>query len=77
MVHAYVLVRTDVGGSAGVVEAIRDFDPVNEAHIVAGDWDLVVELNAPEVYDILSTTADRIGSLAGVTDTRTYVSLED
>lgn len=77
MVHAYVLVTADVGAAADLVETVRGIDAVEEAHVVAGDWDLIVEIDAPEVYDVLSTVSEQIGRLSGVTNTKTYVSMED
>lgn len=77
MVHAYVLVTADVGAAADLVETVRDIDAVEEAHVVAGDWDLIAEIDAPEVYDVLSTVSEQIGRLDGVTNTKTYVSMED
>lgn len=77
MVHAYVLVKADVGAAADLVETVRGIDAVAEAHVVAGDWDLIAEVDAPEVYDVLSTVSEQIGRIDGVTDTKTYVSMED
>lgn len=77
MVHAYVLLKADVGAASDLVETLRDVEGVTEAHIVAGDWDLIAEVNAPEVYDVLSTVSDKIATLDGVVDTKTYVSMED
>jgi len=77
MVHAFVMVKTDVAASESLIGMIRDLDPVTEAHIVAGEYDLIVELAVDEVYDVLRTTASEIQSLEGVLETKTYISLED
>ena len=66
MVHAFVMLGM-----------IREFPPVSEAHIVAGEYDIIVELSVDEVYDVLQTTASDIQSLDGVLETKTYISLED
>jgi len=76
MAHAYVLVTADVGRATDLTAALRGIDRVTEAHVVAGDWDIVVEMEAPTVYDALDTAADAIQGLDGVTGTKTYVSLE-
>lgn len=77
MVHAFVLVEADVGLAADLVETIVDVDVVSEGHVVAGEWDLVVELEAAEVYDVLNAIADEVQSIDGVANTKTYVALED
>ncbi|SEP24057.1 transcriptional regulator, AsnC family [Halogranum amylolyticum] len=76
MVHAYVMVATESGGSPDVLATVRKFDRVTEAHIVAGEWDLVVEVDADRVYEILSLVSSEIGTVAGVDATRTYIVLE-
>jgi len=77
MVHAFVMVKTGVAASESLLGMIRDLSPVSEAHIVAGEYDLIVELAADEIYEILQTTTSEIQSLDGVLETKTYVSLED
>ena len=77
MVHAFVMVQTGVAASESLLGRIRDFSPVSEAHIVAGEYDIIVELETEEVYEILQTTTSEIQSLDGVLGTRTYMSLED
>ncbi len=75
MVHAFVMVKTSTGDAETVLEEVRDFNGVAEAHVVAGDWDLVVEMTADEVYEILDTVSTGIQGITGVTDTKTYVSM--
>jgi len=77
MVHAFVMVQTGVAASESLLGLIRDLPPVTEAHIVAGEYDLIVELSTEEVYEILRTTASEIQSLDGVLETKTYMSLDD
>lgn len=77
MVHAFVMVKTDVAASESLLGMIRDLEPVAEAHIVAGEYDLIVEVAVSEVYEVLQTTASDIQSLDGVLETKTYISLED
>jgi len=77
MVHAFVMVKTGSGESEGVVEAVRGLSTVLEASIVAGDFDVVAEIEAGEVYDVLQTVSGDVGGLEGVLDTKTYVSMGD
>jgi DNA-binding Lrp family transcriptional regulator len=76
MVHAFIMVKTGAGESEQLVEPIRGIDRVSEAHIVAGAYDLIVEVDAPEVYDVLKAASSGIQGLQGVTDTKTYISLD-
>ena len=76
MVHAFVMVKTTAGSSEGLVTRLRDLAPVREAHIVAGDHDVIAEVEVEEVYDVLKTVASEMRSLEGVADTRTYISLQ-
>lgn len=75
MVRAFVMVRADDGSAAELADAVRDVDAIIEAHVVAGDWDLIAELDAPDVYGVLSTVSAELRELRNVADTRTYVSL--
>ena len=76
MAHAFIMVKATAGESASLLESVRALGSVAEAHVVAGDWDLIVEADAGEVYDVIHAVASDVQDLAGVTDTKTYVSLE-
>lgn len=77
MVNAYVLVDADVGVATDVLEQFRELEAVADGHVVAGNWDVILEVTGNEVYDILSMVTDEVQELEGVVDTKTYVSLED
>lgn len=77
MVSAYVLVDADVGVATDLQARLRELDTVTDGHVVAGDWDVILEVTAEEVYDVLSMVTDEIQALDGVVDTKTYVSLEE
>lgn len=76
MVHAYVMVKTSAGKSEGLLDSITDVDPVTTAHIVAGNFDVIAEIEAPEVYDVLEAISGDVQSLDGVTDTKTYIVMD-
>lgn len=77
MVHAFVMVRTEAGAPQGVRAALAERDDVSEAHVVAGDYDLIAEVSAESVYDVLDVATDAIQSLDGVLETKTYVSMTE
>lgn len=76
MVRAYVMVITAAGTSADVLESVSGLPGVTEAHIVAGDYDLVVEIDRDSVADILRVVSSQVGEVNGVGTTRTYVSID-
>ncbi len=76
MVYAFVMVKTAAGKSEAVVDQVRDVANVSEAHIVAGEFDVIAEVTAEEVYDVLQASSSSIQALDGVADTKTYISLE-
>lgn len=75
MVHAFIMIRTAAGVSQDVRDTIEDLGSVNEAHVVAGEYDIIAEADGEEVYDILSAAAADIQAVTGVEETKTYVSL--
>ena len=75
MVHAFIMVKTAAGQSEGLLAAIRDLEAVSDAHIVAGNYDIIAEVDAPEVYDVLRTVSTSLQSLEGITDTKTYIAM--
>ncbi|WP_290818726.1 Lrp/AsnC family transcriptional regulator [Halovivax sp.] len=76
MVHAFIMVKTTAGKSEGLLDAIRDVESVTDAHIVAGNFDIIAEVDAPEVYDVLKAVSAGIQSHDGVTDTKTYIAMD-
>lgn len=77
MVHGFIMVKTGVGASEGLLDPIRQSNGVTEANIVAGDWDIIVEADGKEVYDVLQVASMAISGLEGVNETKTYVALDD
>ncbi|MFB6171534.1 MAG: Lrp/AsnC family transcriptional regulator [Haloarculaceae archaeon] len=76
MARAYIFVKASSGEAEPLLDAVRGQEYVTEAHVVAGDFDLIVEAEAPEVADILQSAGNAIRGIDGVADTRTYVCLE-
>lgn len=75
MVHAFIMVQTAAGKSERLLAQIQDLERVVDAHIVAGNYDIVAEVDGEEVYDVLQTASADIQSLEGVVETRTYIAI--
>jgi DNA-binding Lrp family transcriptional regulator len=76
MVHAFVMIKTEAGEGERLLDAIRQVVSVSEAHIVAGNYDIIAEMDTEEVYDVLKSVSGDVQGLQGVTDTRTYISMD-
>ncbi|USZ67611.1 Lrp/AsnC ligand binding domain-containing protein [Halorussus salilacus] len=76
MVRAYVAIITGEGAADDIVSAVRDLPGVAEAHVVAGDFDVVAEAEGETVRDLQRTVTDGIHGVEGVGTTRTYVQLD-
>jgi DNA-binding Lrp family transcriptional regulator len=70
------MVKTAAGKSADLQNRIEGMDAVLEAHVVAGQYDIIVEAESGEVYDVIHAVATDLNDLGGVVDTRTYICLE-
>jgi len=75
MVHAFIMVQTEAGASQSVCDAILDLDHIQEAHVVAGEYDVIAESDGDDVGDVLGTASNEIQALDAVVDTKTYISL--
>lgn len=76
MVHAYVMVETDAGMSETVFDRVREFPFTEDAHVVAGEFDVIAEVGGGEMYDVLHAVSGQIQGLDGVVRTKTYVALD-
>lgn len=75
MVHAVIMIRTGPGTSEDVRGAISELEGVVDVHVVAGDFDVVAELEEEAVHDVLQTATTAIQGIDGVEETKTYVAL--
>ncbi|ESS05610.1 MAG: transcriptional regulator [uncultured archaeon A07HB70] len=76
MVHAFVMVETATGAAESVVEAALDRDAVSEAHVVAGEYDVIAEVTGDSVDTVLRSAA-ALRSVDDVRDSTTYVAMAD
>jgi DNA-binding Lrp family transcriptional regulator len=76
MVHAFVFVDVAPGVAETLPPTLSDVGEIREAHVVAGDHDVVFEVETETMYDVLSTVTEHVRTVDGVEETRTYVTLE-
>lgn len=70
-VQAYVLIQTEVGKAATVVQAIRDIAGVNVAEDVTGPYDVIVRAEARNMDELGRLVVARIQGVSGITRTLT------
>ena len=71
MVHAYILIQTEVGKAAAVAAEVRATVGVTEAEDVTGPYDVIVRAEAETVDDLGKLVVARIQSVEGITRTLT------
>ena len=76
MVRAYVTIRADTGAVETVIDAVRAAPHVAEAHVVAGDYDVIAEIETGEMYEVMETVANELHEVVGVEATKTYVCMD-
>jgi DNA-binding Lrp family transcriptional regulator len=71
MVHAYILVQTEVGKAAEVAVAIAQIGGVTQADDVTGPYDVIVRAESDNVDDLGRLVVAQIQGVAGITRTLT------
>lgn len=71
MVQAYILIQTEVGKAATVVETVRSIPGVEEADDVTGPYDVIVKASAEDVDQLGKLVVARVQAVDGITRTLT------
>ena len=71
MVHAYILIQTEVGKAAAVARAITDLDGVTTAEDVTGPYDVIVRAQAHSVDELGKLVVAKVQAVDGITRTLT------
>jgi DNA-binding Lrp family transcriptional regulator len=71
VVHAYILVQTEVGKAADVAARIAQISGVTQAEDVTGPYDVIVRAQAENVDDLGRLVVAQIQSVDGITRTLT------
>ena len=75
MVVAYVLVKANTGDADRLLDEVASIDGVVDAHIVAGDVDIIAKLDVDSPTDVKNIAANAIQTINGVESTETYLSM--
>ncbi|WP_135853890.1 Lrp/AsnC ligand binding domain-containing protein [Halorussus salinus] len=76
MVRAYVAIITGTGASEDVTAALRELSGVTEAHVVAGDFDVIAEIEGETVRDLQRVVTAGVHEIEDVGTTRTYIQMD-
>ena len=71
MVHAYILVQTEVGRAAAVAKEIAEISGVLSAEDVTGPYDVIVHAQADDVNLLGQLVVARVQGVHGITRTLT------
>jgi DNA-binding Lrp family transcriptional regulator len=71
VVHAYILIQTEVGQAAAVAAKIAQIDGVTTAEDVTGPYDVIVRAEADNVDLLGQLVVARIQNVDGITRTLT------
>ena len=71
MVHAYILIQTEVGKAAAVAKAAAGIKGVLSAEDVTGPYDVIVRAESDNVDDLGRMVVAQIQGVAGITRTLT------
>jgi len=76
MVTAYVMVKAHTGDADRLKDEIEAVAGVVEAHIVAGDVDLIAKVDVETPAEVKDVAATHIQDIEGVENTQTYIAMD-
>ena len=71
VVHAYVLIQTDVGQAAGVARQIGEIPGVVVAEDVTGPYDVIARVEASSIDELGRLVVSHVQLIEGITRTLT------
>ncbi|BAN89818.1 CBS domain-containing protein [Aeropyrum camini] len=72
---AFILVKTAPGKELDVASKAILYDGVSEVHLVTGEYDILMKIEAPSLRDIQRIVTENIRTMNGVIDTRTLAGI--
>lgn len=76
MLTAIVLINADVERVPEAAREVADLEGISEVYSVTGDVDLIAVARVRRHEDLADVVADRVGKVAGVRSTRTYIAFQ-
>jgi DNA-binding Lrp family transcriptional regulator len=76
VVVAYVAIKANTSEADRLLETVSAVEGVVDAHIVAGDVDLIAKLDVESPADVKQVAAEGLGGIEGVETTTTYIAME-
>ena len=76
MISAFVLVNTDLGAEAKVLESLKQVEGVEEAHALCSVYDLAVKIKANSMDKLKEIITTSIRKLGGVSNIMTLMLVE-
>ena len=76
MVTAYIMVKANTGEADRLLQDVAAIEGVVDAHIVAGDVDIIAKVTVDAPANVKEIAADGIQAVNGVERTRTYVAMD-
>lgn len=76
MITAIALIDADVASIPEVCQQVAALPGVSEVYSVTGDTDLIAMVRVRQHEDLADVVANRIGKVAGVLATRTYIAFQ-
>lgn len=73
MVLAYVLVLARSGREYDIIESLKEFKQVKEAHTTLGSWDIIAAVESESMED-LYVLVERVRALPNVERTSTLIT---
>ncbi|WP_331234982.1 Lrp/AsnC family transcriptional regulator [Natronorarus salvus] len=75
-VVAYIMVKANTGEADRLRDDVLSLDGVDDAHIVAGDVDIIAKITVDSPAHVKEIAADGIQGISGVEDTQTYIAMD-
>ncbi len=76
MVLAYIMVRVDAGAERDVLGQLKGMSEVKDAHVIYGEWDLILKIDVKSVEDITAFVVDKLRKIKSVKLTSTMIVAE-
>jgi len=76
MVTAYVMIKSMIGEVETIRDDVKAIEGVIDAHIVAGDVDVIAKLEVASPDAIKALIGEEIHGIDGIDSTTTYIAMD-